>query len=290
MKPFPLVFLATMASAALIFSQDEKTKSPTTARVLGTLPDGTPPAPEPEKPAYVVRARDILNTETHQQGGRTITVRQIKPIALPEPEKPVPPPDPADSAVGERVAEVQSAHPEQEFLFIGATVFHAKDSTVRSVVTLSPLGNGEPVTFFSSADFGLLSGFASFVGSDGETHSLIMSWGMEKIETLPDIVTKHGHDYDLTKIPELPEGKATFAILSKNSTAATLASVQSLHDLYNNEHDRLLAAYEGREKARLQNEAELKAHPTKPKDIVLNFWRTERPAPAADNPAKGGGR
>jgi hypothetical protein len=278
-KTIPLVILTAAAFGAALHAQETKTADaqPATARILGDFPDGTPPAPEAAKPAFIVRSRDILKTETHQQGGRTITVQQIKPIALPEPAKPVSLPDPATPAVEERIAEVQSAYPEQEMLLIGATVFHTKDATARSLVTLSPLGGGEPVTFFSSADFALLSGFASFVGSDGETHALLMSWGNEEIGTLADLATKRGLDYGLTKIPELPTGKATFAVLSEKPDAATLASIQSLHDLYNNEHDKLLAAYQGREKARVRQETELKAHPPKPKDITLNYWRTETP-------------
>ncbi|MEO5712137.1 MAG: hypothetical protein ABIT37_01505 [Luteolibacter sp.] len=285
MKPIPLVFLAVLASATLVFSQGEKpvsfpeaSTSPTTARVLGKIQDGTPPPPEPAKPGFAVRSRDILKTETHQQGGRTITVQQIKPIALPEPAKPVAPPDPAAPAVQERIAEIQSEHPEQEFLFIGATVFRAKDATVRSLVTLSPLGRAQPITFWSSADFALLSGFTSFVGSDDETHSLMMAWGISEIEAISDIPTKRALDQGLTTIPDLPAGKATFAVLSEKPDPATLASIQSLHDLYNNQHDQLVTAYQGREAARLRNEAELKAHPPKPKNIVLNHWRTIAPA------------
>ena len=59
----------------------------------------------------------------------------------------------------------------------------------------------------------------------------------------------------------------------------TLTGIQSLHDLYNNEYNQLLTAYQGRERARLQQEAELKANPPKPKDLVINYWRIEAPTP-----------
>ena len=65
-----------------------------------------------------------------------------------------------------------------------------------------------------------------------------------------------------------------------------LASIQSLHDLYNNEHDRLLTAYQDREQASLAREAELKANPPKPKDIVLNYWLSNSSEPSV----KGGAR
>jgi hypothetical protein len=36
---------------------------------------------------------------------------------------------------------------------------------------------------------------------------------------------------------------------------------------------------EGRECARIEREAYLKANPPQPKDITLNYWRVEKPAP-----------
>jgi len=282
-KTIPLALLAAAALTTTLPAQEASKASPTTARVIGKIPDGSPPPPEPAKPGFIVPTRDILKTVTHQQGGRTITIRQIKPIALPEPAKPIPLPDPTTPAIQERIAEVQAEHPNQEFLLVGATVYHSKDATVRSFVTISPLGRAQPVTLWSSADFALLSGFPSFIGSDGETHSLIMAWGNTEIEAISDIPTTRGRDLALTKAPALPAGKATFAVLSENPDPATLASIQSLHDLYNNQHDQLLTAYQGREQARIQLEAELKAHPPKPKNIVLNYWRTQ-------TPGKGGAR
>ena len=59
-----------------------------------------------------------------------------------------------------------------------------------------------------------------------------------------------------------------------------LVPIQSLHDLYNKEFWRLKTAYEGRELARLQQEADLKAHPPQPKNLVVNFWTTDTPKPA----------
>jgi hypothetical protein len=274
-----------IGAASLGFSRDEQTTAPdkqthriTSARILGEIPNGTPPPPEPPKPAFIIPAKDILKTTTHQQGGRTITVRKITPIALPEPSKAVAPPDTSQPAIQARTAEITAKYPDQELLFIGATVLHAQDSTIRSLVQISPMGGGESVRFWSSADFALLSGFSSFIGSDGDAHSLMMSWSAEKIDSIAGFIEKQGSEYGIAKAPELPAGKAAFAIISEKPTETTLASIQSLHDLYNNEHDRLQKAYEGRERARLQHEAELIANPPKPKEIVLNYWRTEKPA------------
>ncbi len=64
-----------------------------------------------------------------------------------------------------------------------------------------------------------------------------------------------------------------------------LASIQAVHDLYNNEHDRLQTAYQGRQQANLQREAELKAHPPKPQNIVIDHWDIH-----GDTQAEGGSK
>ena len=149
-----------------------------------------------------------------------------------------------------------------------------------------PNSDEQPVTLWSSADFSLLWGFASFVGSDGKTRSLMMTWSNLYTDSQQRLFARLGKPYIAPKIPDLPPGKATFVIASGNLTVEALASIQSLHDLYNNEHDRLLTAYQSREQASLAREAELKAHPPKPKDIVLNYWLSNSAEPSA----KGGVR
>jgi len=48
----------------------------------------------------------------------------------------------------------------------------------------------------------------------------------------------------------------------------------------------LKTASEGRESARLQRAADLKANPPQPKNLVVNFWTTDTPAPAKKGGAK----
>jgi hypothetical protein len=257
-----------------------------TARILGNLSDGIPPPPQPAKPSFIVPTTDILETQIHVQDGRKITVQKISPIALPPPPTAAPLLNQSSPAVQARIAALRANHPKDEFVRIGATVYRSQDSAARTLITCWPDGAEEPVTFWSSADFALLSGFSSFLGSDGQTRSLMMTWSTLDIDRLSEFLAKHGREYQPPAMPELPPGKAAFAITSGNPTAKTLASIQSLHDLYNNEHDRLLTAYQDREHARLQQEAELKAHPPKPKDIILNYWLTN----SADQAEKGGAR
>ena len=188
MKPLPLL-VAFMALVSPVRSQDQakaisggSTAMPvptpsTTARIIGNIPDGTPPPPQVPKPQFVARATDILDTKVHQQGGRTITIQKIKPIALSSPPDPAPQSlAAADPAFQERLAEFRQAHPNSGMLTLGATVYRFTDSPPRTLVTYRPVGRGECITFWSSADFALIAGIYSFVATDGAPHRMFMMW------------------------------------------------------------------------------------------------------------------
>jgi hypothetical protein len=285
MKTSLPIIVAALLGGVLPGSAQEAVTFAPTARLLDELPDGTAVAEAP-KPEFIVPAKDVLETKTVSQGGREVTVQKIRPIDLPEPEA-VAVPDVQQPAIQQRVAAAREEHPDQELLFVSAAVYRGKDGATRTLATVYPLGKGESVSFWSTADFGYLSGFSSFIGSQGETRSLIMAWSVEKIAGIAELAETNRQDPDRPALPALPAGKAAFAIVSTNPAPEALAAVQSLHDLYNNERDRLKAAYEGREQTRLQQEAELRANPPRPKNITLSYWRSEKPAPAA---AKGGAR
>ncbi len=285
-------FVISMTSAFLLAQEQttpsvsEATETPTTARLIAPLNDGTPPPPEPPKPAFIVLARDILESKTVQQGGRTITVRKINPIALPpRPEAPAPI-DFKDPAVQQRIAAHRAKYPAMKQLAVGATIYHSDNSPPRSLVHLWPQTEGEPVTVWSSANFALLAGIPTFATSSGEKTSFMMMWSTIHLDRANNLQRNHVRHFPAPEIPIFPEGKATFQVVLGNPTPETLTSIQSLHDLYNNEHTRLLSAYQGRERARLAHEAEQKAKPPQPKDIILNYWLTD----SADQATKGATR
>jgi len=259
----------------------ETLKETTTARILGNIPDGTPPPPSLPKPQYHVPTRDILDTKAHQQGGRTITIREIKPIDLPPPP---PPPKPAtagqDAEFSQRLAEYREPHPKNELLFLGATVLRSKHSPPRTLVRWWPQGGKGTITFWSSADFALIAGgINSFADTAGDSHHLLMGWGNVDIDRMAELYAAKGREYGAPDLPEFPEGKAVFELTGDTKpTAEDLAAIQALHDLYNSEYARLKSAFEGRERARIEREEHLKADPPQPKDITLNYWRTEKPA------------
>ena len=234
MQPIRLVLLAALACLSTASSQDEKAATaPAIARIIGDLPDGTPPPPEPPKPRFIVPAQDILDTQIHQQGGRKIIVQKISPIDLPPPPLAAPPVDKTDPAFQARIAAFRANHPKNELIRIGANVYHSQVSAPRTLVTYWPNNNDEPpVTLWSSADFSLLWGFASFVGSDGKTRSLMMTWSNLYTDSQQRLFARLGKPYIAPQIPDFPPGKATFVITSGTLTVDALASIQSLHDLY----------------------------------------------------------
>jgi hypothetical protein len=277
----PLSSLALLASAILSLQAEDAVIAATTARIDGNIPDGTPPPPEPPKPKFSVRSRDILKSETHRQGGRNITIQQIAPIPLPiapATKKPAPITDPV---ILERLAELRrNRPPKEEVLFIGATIFRSGD-TATTLVRLQPEGQGEPIVFWSSADFALLSGMSSFIGSDGVPRTYLMAWSNESLDRPRNNPSAILQSHGVSEIPDLPNDHAAFVILTGNPSPEALVSIQSIHDLINNDHARLQAAYTGREHARQQAEADLKAHPPKPRDLVLGTWRvSDNKAPA----------
>jgi hypothetical protein len=291
MKLIPRIIPALLAAATLANSQVESNLLPSEseappvtlspARILGEVPDGTPPPPTPPKPEYRISEKDILSTTTHEQGGRTITIRQIKPIALPPPPAPVEvaPAEP-DAEFTQRLAEYHESYPKNELLFLGATVFRSKDSPPRTLIRWWPQGSQETITFWSSIDFALIAGgIQSFADSAGDTHYMLIGWSNVDIDSMAELHAAKGREYDAPDLPDFTESKATFQITGDmKPDPEEIVVIQSLHDIYNSELARLRTAYEGRERARIEHEAYLKANPPQPKDITLNFWRTEKPA------------
>ena len=296
MKKIQIVPLAVIiGSFSVSFASEEYQSSAkplsveaTPARILGKIADGTPPPPEPPKPKFIIPAKDVLESKSIQQGGRTITVRKIDPITLPPPKEPAAQIDFTDPAVQERIAKFRTKNKgNYRSLLVSATVYRFNESPPRSLVRVWPQAQGQPVTVWSSADFSLLSGFSTFVGPSGETNSLMLMWSVTNLDNQTAFHAKFASRFKAPEIPLFPPGKATFMVTAGEATPETLAALQSLHDLYNNEFHRLKAAFEGRERAQRLQEAELKANPPKPKDVVFSYWNM---VPTTESNQKGSTR
>jgi hypothetical protein len=289
MKPIPRIITIFLAFVTMAHSQGGVSTAPrdstaasvpssVNARILGEIPDGAPLPPAAPKPESRIASGDILETASYARGGRTITIRQIKPITLPPPPAPVAQSAEVNAEFNQRLTKYREEHPKSGLLFLGATVFRLKESAPRTLVRFWPEGGREVITFWSSADFALIAGgINSFVDSAGDSHHLMIGWGNVDIDRMSELQTAKGREY-LADMPEFAEGKATFRFVGKQPSAEDLVPIHALHDLYNNELARLKTAYEGREAARIKHEAYLKAHPPQPKDITLNYWRVEQAA------------
>lgn len=271
----PLVVLCGLISSGFAV---EAPAPITAARITSPLSDGTPPAPEPEKPKLIVRPENIVSSETHEQGGRQITLRQITPIDLPPPPE-APAPVEVTPAMRALWDQRRAQFPRQELVRLGATVHRSKSAPTRSHVTLWQADenpddsiSSSPVVFWSSADFALLTSFATFQGNDGKSRSLLMTWSERDDNRISAWLSKNGTVYQAPKSPELPTGPATFKVISGQPTPATLSTIQSLHDLYNTEQPRLQAAHDSRQQAQRLAAAQAKANPPQPKNLILNYW------------------
>ena len=280
MKPLPFAFVAVIGLAVSVHSQDSNSQESapveeTPARILGTIPDGTPPPPEAPKPEFIVRAKDILETTVVEQDGRTITLQEIKPIDLPAPPQEVAPvAHESDPTFQARLADYQATHPRPDQIRISSVIYHPKDSAPRSLVRWWPPASKEPISFWTSANLNLIiGGFRSFIDSSGKAHSLSFGWENFDAQRLAQLNASKKNLAAIPVIPDFPDGAATCAFIGQAPADADLLVIQSLHDLYNKNHEQLLTAYQGRTQARLAAEAELKAHPPQPKDITLNYWR-----------------
>ena len=291
MKTNPFFILTLIASSAFVHSENESGAgvSPagpfiSAARIIGPIRDGTSPPPQPPKPEYHIANRDVLSTKTHQQGGRTITVREIKPINLPQPPAPIETvPTEAEREFIKQLKAYYAAHPRPELLCLGATVFLSEKHPPRTLVRYWSISHKSQITFWSSADFSLIAGgISSFTDSTGASHSIFMSWSHMDADLVSKVYAAQNRVYQKPEIPAFPAGKATFQIIGAAPAAEELIAIQSLHDIYNSELPRLKTAYQSREQARLQHEAYEKAHPTQAKDITLNYWRTEKERPTSN--------
>jgi len=108
----------------------------------------------------------------HDLGDRRVIVEQVAGVVLPDPPRPVA----REAAAGELAAEDEDRDQEElareamrwhPAVHAGAAVFRGPDGRVLTQVTHWRVNNGPPVSFWSSADFGLLAHPGEFATEDG---------------------------------------------------------------------------------------------------------------------------
>jgi hypothetical protein len=250
----------------------------------GILSDGTPPPPPPAK---VLHEFKIITTEEIPLEQRKMIINRVEDPGFPDPTPPAPAViDPATVAAFKNspaYLEWQQKQTHTISLFLSASVVDHRATLLRW------WEGGKEYQAWSNVDFKHLTGFVSFSKGD---RNFVTFMGVG------DVSSASLRAESMFQVPaDLPTGKPDFRMVQgAGGESEGYDAIVALHELYATDGERLRAAYELREARRMEAEAELRANPPVPKDIVLNFWKVEPPkrraeaqAPPLDNTKVEGG-
>ena len=273
----PIVVAQEEEAAAVQISGD--------ANLLGEVADGTPPppGPPPELPDF-----RIEDTTVRRLPDRKVTIHRVEDPDLP-PLPPPPEPMTEEELQAWRsspeyqafVAKAQEHYRKTRWAFVSATVYDHEKTHLQWWIPGDRERNLAPKCFeaWSNIDFLHLCGFGSFEYEGTEYMLLMLVCGMDTGKWR-QVLAERGRELHLPASPGLPVGQPAYVVTKGDPADADgLALMDGLHALYAKEKDRLIAAYESREQARIEREAYLKANPPKPKDLILHYWRGKRTQP-----------
>jgi len=267
-----------MAALCLLFIDSTSAEpSVQVPRILDDISNEMPVGPGLPNPGLIISEGDVMSSRIIRQGEREITVQEIKPIVLPEPTVVPSPPDRDAPVIQARSAQPRVNQPKYEICSVGATVYRWESTACRSLFTYQSRHAGLPlISFWSSMDASLLQGISQYEGTDGIIRNLIMVWSVRDMDSISSRSSSRRKADPQPAIPDFPSGPATYIILTGTPGPEDLATIQSLHDIYNQSKAQVLAAAAARENARIAREAELEANPSKPENIVLNYWNIHK--------------
>lgn len=236
---------------------------------VGTVADGTPFPPALPK---VIPKFHVETTTLHRLADHDVTMQRVNDPGLPAPPPPEPPLSEKEYEAlraSEKWQEVVANHKDSQMLFLSATVYDHKRTFVRWY------RNGTPLKSFaawSNVDFNHVSGMGGFE-VEGVQYALLMGIGNDDTMRWNTQMAKRGREIDEPTAPNFPDDRPAFVLVEGDEKDVEgMAPMLGLHQLYKLEKIRLTAAYEGRERARLEHEAYLKAHPPVTPDTVIQFW------------------
>ena len=211
---------------------------------------------------------NLVESITYDLGDRLLTVQEVTEEVLPTPPN-----------VAEPSLLQQSSLPRNpalglrsfQTLSFGATVYRTNAGPTRSLVSYHPKGGTDSVTFWSSADWSLLANMGRIEGVDGKECQLMIMWSTENMDQREAFFASHGNTYHRPDIPLFTAGKASYLINGGTATTEMTALMGQIHATYDVEYQRLQEIFLKREVARVQNEAELKAHPPEQQDVLIQF-------------------
>ncbi|MEY4244222.1 MAG: hypothetical protein RLZZ245_1807 [Verrucomicrobiota bacterium] len=236
----------------------------------GILSDGTPPPPPPSKVQHEFK---ILSTEEIPLERRKMIINRVEDPGFPDPTPPPPAViDPATVAAfksSPAYLEWQEKQQRTTSLFLSASVVDNRATLLRW------WEGGKEYQAWSNVDFKYLTGFASFSKGD---RSFVTFMGVG------DVSAASLRAESMFQAPaDLPTGVPDFRMIQGAAGESEgYDAIVALHELYATDGEGLRAAYQLREARRKEAEAELRANPPVPKDIVLNFWKVEPPKKEAE--------
>jgi len=258
------------------FAQEVRT-APTTT--VATLPvpvlDDAPPKEPIKKPDFKIESTQIKLLDVVEsppmsglppvEGTMTLTVHNVADPGLPDPPSPTPP-NIDDSKILGGLQPLKVNQRDMGMVSLSATVYDHK----RTLLRCNIYGGTErkEITAWSNLDFNHFCGFGNFeaTGANKEVRSyaLMMGIGNETTNT------------EGPEIPVIPDGAPAFVIQTENPDPETVTLIEDLHALYRAEGKRMKEDAAAREKAYEEKKAYLLAHPPKPKDVTVNFWKREK--------------
>lgn len=299
MKRIPaFMVLAAFATVASVRSQEDQSivppepaappaASPATG-IIGHLADGSPslPAPKIALPPFqvqstVVRLIDVVEPPPLPglppvTGTITQTVQLVADPGLPDPHPPAPV-MPRDNFAG-----IPQTRVGMQTVSLSATVY----DHCRTFVRWNPSEKlGDEVTGWSNLDFNHFSGLFHYQvkGRDGEVRQYVLMMGIDNTDTLrtSESFQRAGKTYHAPEHPELPDlatnGPAFVFTEGDTADDERRYAIEDMHELYRVEGARMAAAYQARIKAYEERKAFLLAHPPKPADVNVSFWKRDHP-------------
>ncbi len=153
----------------------------------------------------------------------------------------------------------------------------------------------DEVTAWSNLDLNHFSGTGSFLatGPNGETkdYALLMGIGNEDTDAMEELFSKNSPTYytkpQIPKMRDVAAGPAFVIVDGKDSGSSALETLTLIHELYSREGSRMEQAYLSRVAEEKKLRAHYLAHPPKPKDVVINYWRGKRPENTKNSTGEG---
>ena len=221
----------------------------------------TPAAPQQ---GLEVPPENILESKVIHRDGQKFTIQEIVPIDLPPiPAAPAPKPLTPEQLAA-RDARIAQADP-QRTLMLSCTVY---DGT-RTLITWNSQGVTPMQTYkaWSNVNFHHFDSLRRFK-KNSTTYMLMFMIGDEDTARAAARAARAGKTYSPPLIPELPADSATspsFQVIQGNPSADELAPLYGLHEIYQENHNELIAEHQRLTLERAQKAAERLANPPDPK-------------------------